>query len=251
MAYYYKSYLLLFYLLLSSTLGSETLAKAVLIKEYPHNAMFFTQGLIIHNQQLTETTGLYGQSALYQYKLGDQQENKKLALNNHYFGEGLSLHNNKLYWLTWKAGKVNVINTNNWQIEQVLTYKGQGWGLTSDNRYLIMSNGSHELQFKNPQTFTTEKTIAVFYQQKPLKNLNELEWVNGYILANIWHKDAIAKIDPDNGKVVAMYPLAFLRRVMNSPRAGALNGIAYDSEHEKLYISGKNWPSLFEIKLSD
>lgn len=221
-----------------------------LVRSVAHPQHYFTQGLIIHDGRITETTGQYGHSLLATYALGGAPQ-ERLHLPNHYFGEGVTQFGNHLYWLSWRAGKAFQIDARNFSISRTFDYHGQGWGITHNDHQLIMSNGSNILQFKNPSTFATEATIGVFDEGQPVHRLNELEWVNGYILANIWREDRIVKIDPTNGKVVARYDLRLLRRSFFYPKADALNGIAFDRATGKLYVTGKYWPLLFEIELQD
>lgn len=245
---YFK--LLTLLLCIFSSLSLSFASSVVVVNTLAHNPQFFTQGLIIENGFVSETTGQYGKSVLATYKLGEAAQ-LKLKLSNHYFGEGLSKFQQRYFWLSWKAGTAFEIDATDFSLIKTHAYEGQGWGLTHNNSQLIMSNGSSNIAFKDADSFKTTRTIAVSYKGKPVPYLNELEWVNGYILANIWRDDRIVKIDPKSGEVLKNYDLSELRNYFSAPKTDVLNGIAYDKQHDKLYVTGKNWPVLFEVKLVD
>lgn len=240
----------LWVVLLFSACGFATASSVIVVKALPHAQQFFTQGLIIEQGLVTETTGQYGHSVLATYPLGKQPE-RKLKLASQYFGEGLTKFDQRYFWLSWKAGIAFEVDAHDFRIIKRHNYHGQGWGITHNGQELIMSNGSNILQFKNANTFNTITTLAVTDNGKPVHHLNELEWVNGYVLANIWREDRIVKIDPHTGLVTQSYDLSSLRAYFSYPKANVLNGIAYDQHHKKLYVTGKYWPTLFEIQLND
>ena len=156
----------------------------------------------------------------------------------------------QLYQLTWRAGKALVFDVSNLQLLKHFDYPGQGWGLCNNGEQLIMSNGSDQLQFINPRDFSTVKTIAVTEQGKPLHKLNELEWVEGYIFANIWQSNRIVIIEPDSGQVLSSINLnGLLPEELRSADTDVLNGIAYDAKQQRLLVTGKNWPRLYHIQL--
>ncbi len=219
-------------------------------EDYPHDASHYTQGLIIHNGEVFETTGLRGKSHLYRYKLGGAPE-RLLSLEEHLFGEGLTRLDDKLYWITWKSGLAFEIDTTHYRVLRTLEYEGEGWGLTDDGDLLIMSDGSDQLTFRNPEDFSIVKRLSVTFNGRPAGSLNELEWVNGYILANVWHADIMLVINPNSGDVVNVVPLKRLREPEGVAAEHVLNGIAYDQQTQRLYVTGKNWPKLVRIGMPD
>lgn len=223
------------------------------IKSYPHNIEHFTEGLEIKNGFLYEGTGQEGNSAIYKTDLSNWNVIKELKLSDQYFGEGITVLNGKLYQLTYKTqiGFVRDIDT----FEQIKTwnYKNeQGWGLTNDGKNLIMSDGTEFLYYLDPQTLKEIKKIQVCNHKGVVLNLNELEYINGEIWANIWTTDTVVKIDPQTGKIIAEIDLTGLLSSSISNQktpVDVLNGIAYDNEKKKIYVTGKLWPKLFEIAI--
>ena len=222
------------------------------VNSYPHDPAAFTQGLLYNQGVLYESTGLNQRSSLREVELTTGRVVKKTDLSGEYFAEGLVLFNNRLYQLTWQnqkafvydftPGSFNVVNT--------FSYSGEGWGLTHNGQSLIMSNGSSQIRFLDPETFQTQRTISVTDNDRPVPQLNELEYIKGEIFANIWLTDKIARIDPASGKVTGWINLAGLLKPED--RTGAvdvLNGIAYDEAGDRLFVTGKLWPKLFQIKL--
>lgn len=221
-----------------------------IINQFSHDPKLFTQGLAFNKDLLYESSGLYGQSYLLIRQLEKLQPIQQQPLADTFFAEGLTLHNNKLYQLTWKAGIANVYDANNLALLEQHRYKGQGWGLCSNGQQLIMSNGSSQLQFFSANHFQKQKAMTVTEAGKPLRLLNELEWVEGKIYANIWRSKRIVIINPENGRVEASINLAKLY-----PQNGqnldenVLNGIAYDAINKRLFVTGKRWPTLYEIRI--
>ncbi|HKS26575.1 MAG TPA: glutaminyl-peptide cyclotransferase, partial [Pyrinomonadaceae bacterium] len=167
-----------------------------------------------------------------------------------YFAEGMTILNGKIYQLTWQQGKGFIYDLKEFKLEGEFSYEGEGWGLTTDGQSLILSDGTNRLRFIDPASFRVVKTVQVMNHQEPLVDINELEYIHGEIYANVWKMDKIARIDPATGRVVAWIDLSGLRpeESMTSTE-NVLNGIAYDFTHERLYVTGKRWPKLFEIRL--
>lgn len=219
------------------------------VADYPHDASLFTQGLEFHNTTLFESGGHYGQSRLLTRKLNSSQTIAQHALKQRYFAEGLTVLNDKIYQLTWRAQRGFIYHRESLQPIGEFQYRGEGWGLCNDGQSLIISNGSARLQFINPHTFELERNIKVTLDGQPVYKLNELEWVDGLIYANVWQSDWIVMIDPVSGNVVGRVDLSHLLTRKQQKHADVLNGIAYDSQQKRLFVTGKNWPSLFEIEL--
>lgn len=222
---------------------------------HPHDTSSFTQGLEWHNGKLLEGTGMKGKSKLMWVNLTDGKADKLIKLGDDYFGEGVTLLNNKIYQITWQEQKCFVYDANTLKKIAEFNYEGEGWGLTNNGTELIMSNGSSDLVFRDPNNFKILKTITVSNNYGPLSNLNELEFVNGFIYANIWtdRYKKIVKIDANTGKVVGELNLDDILKKYapnaNESKIDVLNGIAYDSVQQRFFITGKYWPYLFELKL--
>ena len=220
------------------------------VGDWPHDSGAFTQGLIFSDGKLYESTGQEGQSSLRLVDLQTGKVSKKVDVPAPYFAEGITLLNGKIYQLTWlhEVGFIYDAQT----LEQIgqFKYENEGWGIANDGRSLIISDGSHRLKFLDPDSFRVTKTIAVLDGDKPVGKLNELEFVNGEIYANIWHDQRIVTIDPQTGRVTGWIDLTGLLKPgeVRDPEA-VLNGIAYDQPSGRLFVTGKLWPRLFEIKL--
>ena len=211
-----------------------------------HFAPVFTQGLIIQDNIVWESSGLYGKSLLTQWDLRTGEVLKQKKIDKKYFAEGLTELNDKLYMLTWQAGIAFEIDKGSLETLKKHRYTGQGWGLTTDGQHLIMSNGSDVIQYINPDNFKTEKSIQVHTGQSPIRHLNELEWINGKIWANVYQTDYIIVINPETGEVEEEF---YLPNLLSGKKPGVLNGIAYDPVQHKIWVTGKNWPSLFELSV--
>ena len=239
------------FLLLSDLIPQKLSYKV--IKSYPHNIDHFTEGLEIKNGYLYEGTGQEGSSAIYKTDIANWKIVKEYKIEKEYFGEGITILNGKLYQLTYKSQIGFVRNANTFELIKSWNYKNeQGWGLTNDGKYLIMSDGTEFLYYLDPETLKEVKKVQVCNREGTVQNLNELEYINGDIWANIWTTDTIVMIDPDNGKIKAEIDLKGLlpTNLLNqkSP-VDVLNGIAYDHEKNKVYVTGKLWPKIFEIEL--
>lgn len=209
-----------------------------------HFAKVFTQGLIIEDGTVWESSGLYGKSMLTKWDLKTGKVIKQRKFDDKYFAEGLAELNGHLFMITWKEGTAFEINKETLETIRKFKYKGEGWGLTSNGEELIMSNGSEKLQFIDSKTFIPNKIITVKIGKILIKNLNELEWVNGKIWANIYQTDYIVVIDPGSGEIVNKFHLPHL---LKGKKPGVLNGIAYDATQNKIWVTGKKWPYLFEL----
>lgn len=218
------------------------------VNSYPHNSMSFTQGLEFDNGVLYEGTGQKGQSLVAKVNLATGEHLKKMGLDGNYFGEGITILGDKVYQLTWQEQKCFIYNKETLQLEDDLAYHGEGWGLCNDGTSLIMSDGTERITFRNPKTFAIERTIEVYTHQGPVVRLNELEYADDLIYANVWMTNKIAVIDPRNGKVLSEIDATALVKEGRG-NGDVLNGIAYNDKTDKWYMTGKNWIKLFEVKL--
>lgn len=223
------------------------------VQEFPHLTSSFTQGLEFYKGQLFEGTGdpsNIGATVLAEVNLatGEHKEGRKMGLDAGFFGEGITILNDKIYQLTYKNGKCYTYSLDPIVITGEFVYPGEGWGLCNDGKYLIMSNGTEELTFRDPATFATLRALQVYDHEGPITNLNELEYIDGKIYANIWMSNVIVVIDPKTGKVLQEIDASSL--VLKGKGNGeVLNGIAYDHASGKMYLTGKYWPKLFEVRL--
>lgn len=223
---------------------------ARVIAVFPHDSGAFTQGLFFHDGQLFESTGQHGESAIREIDLATGKVRREVRLPPEYFGEGSTNWGDTIVSLTWQHGIGFRWDRATFRKLGEFRYSGEGWGLTQDGKSLILSDGTAELRFLNPRTFAERRRIGVTWQGKAVRQLNELEYVRGEILANIWHTDLIARIDPASGVITRFIDLsAVTASVQARDPEAVLNGIAYDAKADKLYVTGKNWPSLFEIAL--
>ena len=224
-----------------------------IVNVYPHDANAFSQGLAFDGEgNLYEGTGLYGESSLRKVdlKTGEPDRNRHLLLGPHVFGEGIAVVDDTIVQLTWRNNFALVYDLKTFEQQKRIPYRGEGWGLTYDGKQLIMSDGSSRLRFVNPKNFRLNKLLRVTDGRGEVGNLNELEYVEGEIYANVWHTNRIARISPETGKVLGWIDLSGLLKPGDAtdPQA-VLNGIAYDAKHKKLYVTGKKWPKLFEIRV--
>jgi glutamine cyclotransferase len=220
------------------------------VNTYPHDPNAFTQGLVFHQGLLYESTGLNGASSLRRVELETGRVLKKIDVPSVYFAEGLALFNGRLYQLTWQSQQGFVYDLDSFNLLRVFSYTGEGWGLTHDGRSLIMSDGTDRIRFLNPDTFAVERVIPVQDNGRKITQLNELEYIKGEIYANIWYSDRVARIDPQSGRVTAWINLSGLLSPEDHARpVDVLNGIAYDAASDRLFVTGKLWPKLFEIRL--
>jgi glutamine cyclotransferase len=221
-----------------------------IVHTYPHDPQAYTQGLIYENGYLYESTGLNGRSSLRMVDLETGRVLQKAAVPSQYFAEGLAPWGSTLIQLTWQSHLVFVYDRFSFSLLRTLPYNGEGWGLTEDGRSLILSDGSATLHFLDPLTLREARSVVVKDRGAPVTQLNELEYVRGQIYANVWHTDRIARISPATGQVLGWIDLAgLLAPGETSDPEAVLNGIAYDAAHDRLFVTGKLWPKLFEIKV--
>jgi glutamine cyclotransferase len=219
------------------------------VRQYPHDAGAFTQGLIVRDGFLYESTGLEGRSSVRKVEIETGRVVQQRTIDAPYFAEGLTDWKGQLVQLTYTTGIGFVYDLATFAPQGTFKYEGQGWGLTRDDRRLIMSDGSSELRFLDPVTKREQGRVRVRDGQTPVIDLNELELVEGEIYANVWHTDRIAIIRPDTGEVRAWIDLSGLRPATASQSEAVLNGIAYDASRTRLFVTGKWWPALFEIRV--
>ena len=221
------------------------------VRSYPHDPAAFTQGLQWVDGFLYEGTGNHGASSIRKVRLETGEVVQRLNIPQQYFGEGIINWKDRLIELTYKTQVGFVYDLATFKLVKQFEYPGEGWGLAQDGKRIIMSDGTHELRFWDPETLKETGRLAVTDDGQPVKNLNELEWIKGEIYANIWGTEKIARIDPTTGKVVGWINLVGLLEPADrrASEPDVLNGIAYDAEHDRLFVTGKKWPKLFEIKL--
>ena len=222
------------------------------IHEFPHDPRAFTQGLFFHEGFLYESTGLRGESTLRRVDLESGEVLEERRLLPQFFGEGATLAGDFIFQLTWESGIGFVYTRESFRLVREFRYSGEGWGLTFDGEHLVMSDGSDSLRFWDPNTLRQIRTLEVTADGEPLPQLNELEWIEGEIWANIWMQDRIARIRPDTGEVTAFVDLTGIlpRSVrLQYPEIDVLNGIAWDRDGGRIFVTGKKWPTLFEIEL--
>lgn len=221
------------------------------IHTYPHDPNAFTQGLIYEHGHLYESTGLYGQSSVREVDLTTGQVIREKMLPSQYFGEGLTDWGNTLVQLTWKSHTGFVWDRDTFSLLRTFHYSGEGWGLTQDGRDLILSDGTSTIRYLDPKTFATVRSIHVTWHGIPVDQINELEWVQGQIYANIWMSNKIARISPQDGHVIAWINLTgIIPDVELRNNNAVLNGIAWDAPAHRLFVTGKLWPKLFEIQVT-
>jgi glutamine cyclotransferase len=217
---------------------------------YPHDQSAFTEGLVFEDGVLYEGTGLYECSNLRRVELETGKVLQIRELPNQYFGEGITIYKNKIIQLTWKSNLGLVYDKSNFELLQEFNYPNEGWGITYDGNCLIMSDGTSTLHFLDPETFEEISQIEVYENDIPVTKINELEYVQGEIFANIWLTERIARINPLTGQVTGWIDL---KGILNpedcSEKVDVLNGIAYDTKNDRLFVTGKFWPKLFEIEL--
>lgn len=219
------------------------------VRTYPHDRKAFTQGLTFVDGFLYEGTGQKGESSIRKVKLENGEVVQIQRLDSNYFGEGITIFGDALIQLTWQAGVGFVYDAKTFERRRTFTYTGEGWGLTHDGAQLIMSDGSSTLRFLDPKTFKETRRVQVTDGGRPVEELNELEFVKGEIYANVWQSDRIARISPKTGAVLGWIDLQGLLSRQDAIGVDVLNGIAYDSQKDRLFVTGKWWPKLFEIRV--
>jgi len=219
-----------------------------IVNTYPHDENAFTQGLVYDDGWLYESTGLYGNSTLRRVKLETGEVLQLYALQSKYFGEGIAIFDDKIVQLTWLEHKGFIYDKHTFKLLHEFNYSTEGWGITYDGNWLIMSDGTANLYFLDPETFEKVRQVEV-HDVLPIIYLNELEYIKGKVYANIWMEEKIAIIDPQTGQVAGWIDLSGLQDMEKRDVEDVLNGIAYDAERDRLFVTGKRWSHLFEIKL--
>jgi glutamine cyclotransferase len=227
-----------------------------IINTYPHDAKAYTQGLEFYNGFLYEGTGRQGESYIRKVDLETGKVLQQKELDPQYFGEGITIFNNKLYQLTWKSGIGFIYNLETFEQEKEFKYtkSREGWGLTNDGKNLIKTDGTERIWFLNPETLLEENYIEAYTNKRKVENLNELEYINGLIYANVWQQNSILIVNPTNGKVEGVANLNSLKDLISKEQRleesdDVLNGIAYDKENKRIFVTGKHWGKLYEIEL--
>lgn len=223
-----------------------------ILKTYPHDTSSFTQGLVVHKGELYEGTGEYGHSRLLQADLATGKALRQLSLDKKYFGEGITILNDTIYQLTWQEKVVFAYTLKDFKKVKEFNINTQGWGITNDGKELLVSDGSSNIYYYNPATFQLLRTQTITESGSLSFNLNELEYIDGFLYANQWQAPYILKIDPGSGSIVGKIDLTDIwnRVKAKDPAADVPNGIAFDSTSKKIYITGKKWPELYEIQLA-
>lgn len=230
--------------------ASQDLIPYSIVKVFPHDKAAFTQGLVVEQGRLFESTGQYGTSWVAEVDIATGKQDKKVVLDKKYFGEGITVLNNKIYQLTWQTKIGFVYDLRTFEKIREFEYDREGWGITHNGSNLIVSDGTNQLYFLDTLTLKPVTILKVTDGDKPSEKLNELEFIDGFIYANQWQTNFILKIDPTNGKVVGRMDLTELaERVFPlNPNADVLNGIAYEKKSKMLLITGKLWPAMVAVK---
>jgi len=221
------------------------------VAEHPHDPAAFTEGLLIHEGQLWESTGEEGTSWVRKVDLATGQTQKQFTLDPKYFGEGMVIWDDRVISLTWRHQKGFILDKETLEKKGEWTYQGEGWGLTRDDTQIYMSDGTHQIRKLDPATLQETGRIDVTMNGQPINKLNELEFIKGEIWANVFQTDRIVRIDPATGKVNSVVFLRGLLSPAERARTDVLNGIAYDAPNDKIYVTGKYWPKMFEIRVKD
>jgi glutamine cyclotransferase len=231
------------------------LLQYTIVNTYPHDIASFTEGLEFYKDTLYESTGSGNEYKSYlrkyNYKTGEIY--KQINLEPQYFGEGITFLNNKIFQLTWQNKTGFIYNANTWKLEITFTFDKdiEGWGMTNDGKYIHQSDGTEKIWKMNPENQKMIDYVNVYSAISKIEKINELEWINGKIYANIWTKDVIAVVNPSNGAVEGVLNMSGLRKFINATMDDVLNGIAYNPKTKTIFVTGKNWNKMFEIKVSE
>ncbi|MBC7607100.1 MAG: glutaminyl-peptide cyclotransferase [Burkholderiales bacterium] len=229
------------------------LLKYKIVNTFPHDTTSYTEGLEFYRDTLFESGGQYNRSKLFKtdYKTGKVYKN--INLEGKFFGEGITILNNRIFQLTWKENTGFIYNANTWKVEKTFSFDKniEGWGMTNDGKNLYQSDGTEKIWTMNPDTQKMTDYINVYTSSSKIKSINELEWINGKIYCNIYEKDAIAVVNPDSGAVEGVLDLSGLRKFEKYVKAEVLNGIAYNPRTKTIFVTGKYWSKLFEITISE
>ena len=231
--------------------SSTELIPYTVVKVFPHDKSAFTQGLVIEYGRLFESTGQEGSSWIAEVDIASGKQDKKVILDDSYFGEGITVLGNKIYQLTWKSKTGFVYDVNSFQKQTEFTYNHEGWGITHDNKNLMVSDGTNKIHFLDTATLQEIRVIEVKENSQPVDKLNELEYIEGYLFANRWMTNELVKVDLASGEVVGRLDLSKLALEANqsNPSADVLNGIAYEKKSGLVLVTGKWWPYLFALRL--
>ncbi|HEY1794258.1 MAG TPA: glutaminyl-peptide cyclotransferase [Opitutaceae bacterium] len=233
-----------------AALGEIPTLSYTLVKAWPHDTDAFTEGLLFWNGMLIESTGLYGHSALRKVDLETGRVLQEVRLPARYFGEGIAVLGGRIFQLTWQSHRGFIYDLKTLRQEGDFAFTGEGWGLTTDGRSLIMTDGTNRIRFIDPATFKVTRTIGVVAHGRPVANLNELEYVKGELYANVWQTQFVLRIDPASGRVVASIDfVGILPASETTAHTDVMNGIAYDARDDRLFVTGKDWPRVFEVKV--
>lgn len=247
---FYLSFYLTFYcvFIIDTAMANEN-AQYKVLETVSHDTSYFTQGLELSEGLMYESSGQYGRSRIRKYLPDQDTTLLESRLPDKYFGEGITLLDDELFMLTWQENTVFIFNPDDLSVMRKMGYEGQGWGLANNGKHLIMSNGSPTIYFRDPSTFEIEHEINVYSQQHAVQRINELEYAQGYIWANIWRSSLIVKIDPVSGELVGAYDMADLVKENASGNSEhVLNGIAYDADKKAFWITGKLWPARYLVE---
>lgn len=237
----------------NSGIAAPAVISYAIIAQYPHDTASFTEGLEFYNGKLYESGGWYAESRLQISDVKTGKVEKRYPMADQYFGEGITIFNGKVYQLTYQEHKVFVFDVKDLSKPiKEMSWPGEGWGLTNNGTDLILDAGNNNLYFVDPETFAVRKTLPVNDNAGPVQQINELEYVDGFIYANVWQTNRIIKIDPQTGNVVADMNLNNLLKTGDSipERTDVLNGIAYNKDSKTFFITGKRWPKIFELRLN-
>ena len=228
--------------------GAAQQLNAVIINKYPHDPEAFTQGLVWDKGAVYESTGLRGHSSLRRVDLASGKVEQQISLDSRFFAEGITIFQDRIYQLTWTSGLIFQYDKQSFALRRFFSWPHQGWGITHDGSSLIVSDGSATLYFLEPETLAETRKITVHDSGRQIAKLNELEYINGLIYANVWQECRIALIKPADGAVSAWLDLSEICAKMRGGNKDVLNGIMFDQENGRLFVTGKFWPMLFEIK---
>jgi len=221
-----------------------------LVKAWPHDRGAFTEGLVFWDGMLIESTGLNGHSTLRKIDLETGLVRQEVQLPEQFFGEGIAVLDGKIFQLTWQSHLGFIYDFKSLKLEGEFPFAGEGWGLTTDGRSLIMTDGTNRIRYLDPATFQVSRTIEVLAHGRPVEKLNELEYVKGELYANVWQTEFVLRIDPATGRIIDVIDfVGILPPVDRSRDTDVMNGVAYDAPGDRLFVTGKYWPKLFEVKV--
>lgn len=235
--------------LLAQTKATTPTYSYQVVNRYPHDRGAFTEGLFVLDGDFYESTGLEGKSNVRRVDIATGRAKQEYKVPPQYFGEGIVAFGKQLFQLTYKTGVAFVYDRSTFQLLKTYQYTGEGWGMTTDGKRLIMSDGTSQLRFLDPATFKETGRLSVTDAGRPVEQLNELEWIKGEIWANIWLTQRIARINPQTGRVNSWLDMSGILSVMETAGTDVMNGIAYEPTTDRIFVTGKYWPRVFEIKV--